>query len=376
MEARRLLCMLLVVHIFQAMFELLLVKKTKLSGLSFNATSVDDSRMTSLRRRYLSCERRSKATVRSTRTLTYFIGSKRALSLIRYAMAALILQRAGDVAVLLNPGPAYQVNDSISDSSGCEMYGELKEIFNCSGMKFVHQNVRSLLSKIDELRILIADLNNNIHFLTLSEIWRDILDSEINIDGYRLFRKDCNRNGGGVVIYVRDDLNVVERLDITDSIETLWVHISLPHSRGFLLGTFYRPPNTSDYCDMDYMHKMEAILDTVVLEGNEVLIMADFNCDFLRSRLNNCETKQLKFLFKSFGFSQMINQPTRVTNEYSTCLDLVAVNCPKNISKSGVYSSCLGDHNLVYAIRKLNNKKVPPVVKCVRNYSKYNKDLF
>ena len=355
------------------MFELLLVKKTKLSGLSFNATSVDDSRMTSLRRRYLSCERRSKASVRSTRTT---IGSKRALSLIRYAMAALILQRAGDVAVLLNPGPAYQVNDSISDSSGCEMYGELKEIFNCSGMKFVHQNVRSLLSKIDELRVLIADLNNNIHFLTLSEIWRDILDSEINIDGYRLFRKDCNRNGGGVVIYVRDDLNVVERLDITDSIETLWVHISLPHSCGFLLGTFYRPPNTSDYCDMDYIHKMEAILDTVVLEGNEVLIMADFNCDFLRRRLNNCETKQLKFLFKSFGFSQMINQPTRVTNEYSTCLDLVAVNCPKNISKSGVYSFCLGDHNLVYAIRKLNNKKVPPVVKCVRNYSKYNKDLF
>ena len=69
-------------------------------------------------------------TVRSTRTLSYFVRGKRALSLIRYAMAALILQCAGDISVLLNPGPA--------DLSSCKIYGELKEIFNCSGLKFVH----------------------------------------------------------------------------------------------------------------------------------------------------------------------------------------------------------------------------------------------
>ena len=92
MAVRRVLCVLSIVLIFQAMFELLLVKKTKLSGLSFNATSVDVSQMTkeltSLRRRYLSCERRSRVTVRSTRTLPFFVRSRRVLSLIRYAMAA------------------------------------------------------------------------------------------------------------------------------------------------------------------------------------------------------------------------------------------------------------------------------------------------
>jgi hypothetical protein len=72
-------------------------------------------------------------------------------------------------------------------------------------MKFAHQNIRSLLSKIDELRILFADLNNNIHFLTLSETWHDsdVLDSELSIDGYCLFRTDDrNKNSGGFFVVV------------------------------------------------------------------------------------------------------------------------------------------------------------------------------
>ena len=50
----------------------------------------------------------------------------------------------------------------------------------------------------------------------------DVLDSELSIDGYRLFRNDRNRNGGGVAIYVREDLNVVERSDLTSDIEFLY----------------------------------------------------------------------------------------------------------------------------------------------------------
>ena len=61
---------------------------------------------------------------------------KRALHLTKYAMAALILQRAGDVAVLLNPRPECVLDEinrcdvSHSDS------GNFKFILNCSGMKF------------------------------------------------------------------------------------------------------------------------------------------------------------------------------------------------------------------------------------------------
>lgn len=65
-----------------------------------------------------------------------------------------------------------------------------------------------------------------------------------------------------------------------------------------------------------------------------------------------------------------------MTSGSLTCLDLVATNPPQNISHSGVYPSCLSEHELVYVIRKLNSKKIPPVIKRVRNYSRYNRERF
>jgi hypothetical protein len=102
--------------------------------------------------------------------------------------------------------------------------------------------------------------------------------------------------------------------------------------------------------------------------------MGDFNCDFLVKKPTHRETMHLKSLFKSFHFTQTIDSPTRVTSESSTCIDLVANNHPQNISHSCVYPSCLSDHELVYVIPNLNNKKFPLVIKRVKNYSKYNRD--
>jgi hypothetical protein len=52
-------------------------------------------------------------------------------------------------------------------------------------------------------------LNSGIHLLTLSETWlsSDILDSEIDIVGYTLYRRDRKTRGGGVAVYARDDIS-------------------------------------------------------------------------------------------------------------------------------------------------------------------------
>ena len=42
---------------------------------------------------------------------------------------------------------------------------------NNSGVKIVHQNIRSLLPKIDELRLLISSVQSKIDLITLSETW-------------------------------------------------------------------------------------------------------------------------------------------------------------------------------------------------------------
>ena len=126
------------------------------------------------------------------------------------------------------------------------------EFVKLRGLKLIHQNIRSLGGKIDHLRLLVRELKSEIHLLTLSETWlkEDVGNGECDIPGYRLYRKDRKGNHGGVAVYAREDLSVIRRDDLEFRFaEVLWLEISLPKSRSFLVGTIYRPDRTSDYYD-------------------------------------------------------------------------------------------------------------------------------
>jgi hypothetical protein len=54
--------------------------------------------------------------------------------------------------------------------------------------------------------------------------------------GYDIVRKDRNRHGGGVAIYIRNSLNKTVRDDLTDeSLETLTLEITKPKARPFIV---------------------------------------------------------------------------------------------------------------------------------------------
>ncbi len=164
---------------------------------------------------------------------------------------------------------------------------ELQDMVKYRGIKLVHQNICSLLRRLDELRLMCNVLKSSIHMITLSETWltSEIPDIEIEIDGYRVFRKDRDSRGGGVLAYVRNDLFVVRRADLeTPSVEGMWLEISLPKARGFLVGIFYRPPDSSAYHDKDFMLKLDDMLDMALEQDREVIITGDFNCDFMAKR--------------------------------------------------------------------------------------------
>ena len=74
--------------------------------------------------------------------------------------------------------------------------------FKKRGLHFIHLNSRSILPKIDEIRLIAKE--TKCACFCFSETWLDssISDSEISIDNYSIVRKDRNRNGGGVLIYI------------------------------------------------------------------------------------------------------------------------------------------------------------------------------
>ncbi len=74
-----------------------------------------------------------------------------------------------------------------------------------SFVSIIHLNTRSLLPSTEDILCSILD-SNPIDILTLSETWLDdtISNSEISLPGYSFIRRDQNRNGGGITIYVVD----------------------------------------------------------------------------------------------------------------------------------------------------------------------------
>ena len=137
------------------------------------------------------------------------------------------------------------MNDNISDDGivySSQVIMKMNDIFRASGVKILHQNIRSLLSKIDELRLFISGIQSKVGLFTLSEIWlmHEIADVELGIEGYAFHRRDrgSKERSGGLGIYVRND-PLISRFDLEQSdIESLWVEVHSPSPADFWLGYF------------------------------------------------------------------------------------------------------------------------------------------
>ena len=81
------------------------------------------------------------------------------------------------------------------------------KIKNTSGFKIAQLNIRSLIRHIDQFRYFLKDKQIDIICLNETLLDETIDDHEVNIIGYEILRKDRNRNGGGVAVYVRNIIN-------------------------------------------------------------------------------------------------------------------------------------------------------------------------
>ena len=133
-------------------------------------------------------------------------------------------------------------------------------------------------TKRDELALLVD--RENIDVVGLTETWgrTDILDSEMEISGFKLFRKDRsavnNKKGGGVALYVKSDFYSVdyEYLNCKNS-ESLWCKIYVNQTNYIVVGVCYRSPDADE-------SEVNELFDCIKLAcdfNRSVMIMGDFN---------------------------------------------------------------------------------------------------
>ena len=97
----------------------------------------------------------------------------------------------------------------------------------------------------------------------------------------------------------------------------------------------------------------EILLGMLDSENIEYYLMGDFNCD-LSSTVLDHDSKSLMDIADLYNLSQLINEPTRITDSSSTLLDHIFTNTPDKVVCSGVSHVSISDHSLIYAFRKLS----------------------
>ena len=130
----------------------------------------------------------------------------------------------------------------------------LQDLKGLKGIKMVHCNVRSLVKKIDQIRLMIE--GSEVDILTLSETWlkQYLTTPLISIDGYQTFRQDRQteskkgrKRGGGLVSYVGDkhaaSCEIIDELNVSNKdIEAQWLYMHRPNCKDVVVCNVYRPP--------------------------------------------------------------------------------------------------------------------------------------
>ena len=285
-----------------------------------------------------------------------------------------LLLLSGDIEV--NPGPAQFLPNAPKGipKTRDKNFLDKFEVFDKRGLHFIHVNINSILPKIEEIRYIAQSVNFSIIGLSESKLDNSVNDNEISVPGYDILRKDRNRNGGGVLAYIKNDLAYNVREDLDSSNETIFLEIFLLHSKPILIGIFYRPPNDSQFLKT-FQTTIENAKD---FNNQEIYIMGDMNINMVKNNTNNASiTNEYNVFCKIHGMSQIIKTNTHVTKTSSSLIDHILTNSEDRISQSGVIETTFSDHFSIFCTRKITrNKHSKHKTIKIRSFKNYDKDAY
>ncbi|CAJ1069182.1 uncharacterized protein LOC115579693 [Xyrichtys novacula] len=218
----------------------------------------------------------------------------------------------------------------------------------------IHHNTEGLPAHISDIKS-----HHELHLadvlcLTETHLRGSFVAESLHLEGYNMFKRNRNvsysnhpamatKNGGGVAIYVKEHIRVLERHFIQNATDIEFSVIKLEAPFRALIAAVYRPP---DYDVHSFISNLRSLLDSLeVMDHHPILVCGDFNEDLLsRAR------KPILELFQSKGYEQLI---TAATTEKNTLLDPIFISCPQSCIHSGVLRTYYSYHHPVYCVLTL-----------------------
>ena len=170
---------------------------------------------------------------------------------------------------------------------------------------------------------------------------------------------------GGTGLYIKDCFECKEIKLCREVVqpEMCFVQVTCNKTK-VAVGVIYKSPLIS-YTQYAVLTE---ILAPIISGYEHHIITGDFNIDQLNPDSSACKFFR-DHVTEPFDLTQMITEPTRITDKSSTLIDLLLVSYPENVKVSGsIDIPAIADHCLIYssyALKKLSsNLKLLSKEKC------------
>ena len=248
-----------------------------------------------------------------------------------------------------------------------------------NGIKILHWNAgaRHLKNKINDIEHVISTYRPDILGISEANFKKEHSLEDVQIENYSLFL--CNTlenpslNISRVVVYVHNDIAVKRRTDLmNDTFSSIWLEISLPRKKKFLVGQCYRewqylnqPDNSSNTVEAQlsrwnqFLQQWEQAIST----GLECHTLGDMNLNFLNWTQPNIPKNSMTYKLRNLsqalfdkilplGIVQCVSVATHFfPGQTPGGLDHYYTTHPQKISEVHAYHQGSSDHRVIMATR-------------------------
>ena len=197
--------------------------------------------------------------------------------------------------------------------------------FTTSKLKIVHLNIRSL--RTPELRDWAAANKTDVITISETRLNTPVINSEVSIDGYKLYRQDrLRKRGGGVCTYIRKDITVTVLKDISHLSKNyfyqFWLKLQYRKLRSIVICISFRPPDCPLSC---FEELLKPSYIQALTMNKPITVLGDLNFNVLKE---SPESKPLSNFLSETNQKQIIITPTRITDTYESLVDVISVSSP------------------------------------------------
>ena len=237
-----------------------------------------------------------------------------------------------------------------------------------SGVTIAHLNINFLYNKFEGLKLLVQ---NKIDILVLSETKLDdsYTTKQFMIEGFSsTFRADRNAHGGGLFIYVRDDIpcKILKNHKQPGNVEAIFIELKLKNRKWLLMGGYNPHKDSISY----FLSQISKGIDANMNNYENLILIGDFNAVNSDLSLTEfCEMYKLK---------NLITDPTCYKNPNNPSLiDVILTNRKRSFQYSKTIETGLSDHHkMIITVLKTEFKKREPIQVNYRCYKHFDEILF